>query len=121
LLDRAAIPDSLVVELDAPDQPPPFSIPTFEAVCQITNEALSNVVRHANASLLQIAVSPDGEEFRIVIADNGRGFDLKHPRRSGLGLRNIQQRALLHGGRVDIDTAPGAGTRLTIIIPMSGA
>lgn len=119
LVTRLHIPQHITVEINAPDQPPPFISATFEAICQIANEALSNAVRHAHASHITISTQLDQRLFQIVITDDGQGFDLATVRsHNGLGLRNIHQRALLYGGQVNIETAPGAGTRLTITIPV---
>ncbi len=119
MLNQVHIPEKLKVSLEAPSMRAPFPPTTFEAICQIAHEAVSNVVRHADATNLSIRVSSDEDLFRIVITDDGRGFDVASVRpRSGLGLRNIQQRARLHGGYVEIKSAPGEGTRLTITIPI---
>jgi signal transduction histidine kinase len=115
---RLHVPDTVTVEIQAPDIPPPLSPLAFEAVCQMAQEAISNTLRHANASHINISTSQDESAFQVVIADDGQGFDLGDTsKRAGLGLRNIQQRALLSGGQVHIDTAPGRGTRLTITVP----
>lgn len=119
LVERLHVPRHIAVEINAPDQPPPFTPATFEAICQIANEALSNAVRHAHATRISISTQLDQNLFQIVIADDGQGFDLETVRHhNGLGLHNIQQRARLYGGQVNIETAPGRGTRLTITIPM---
>jgi signal transduction histidine kinase len=119
LLDRLHIPSSIHVEIDAPDEPPPFRPATFEAICQIANEAISNAVRHANAHSIKISTHQDLDLFQIVITDDGQGFDLEQMgAHEGLGLRNIQQRAYLYSGHVHIETAAGSGTRLTITIPV---
>jgi signal transduction histidine kinase len=55
----------------------------------------------------------------ITITDNGKGFDPQHlTHQDGLGLHNIQQRAALYGGQIEIDTQLNRGTRLTIRIPV---
>ncbi len=119
LLTRVHIPQKLSVEIEAPDLRAPFAPHTFEALCQITHEAISNTIRHADATHLKIIVSYRDEVVEVQIADNGRGFDSSEAQDcKGLGLRNIQQRARLHGGRVDILTAPGQGTQLTVNIPI---
>lgn len=118
LLNRLYVPSELHVEIDAPEEPPPFTVATFEAVCQIANEAISNAVRHADASHLVIRTLYEQDRFQITIVDDGKGFDLAAiDEYSGLGLRNMRQRARLYDGNVHIDTAPGQGTRLTITIP----
>jgi signal transduction histidine kinase len=119
IVDRLSVPASITVEIDAPDTPPPFTPATFEAICLIANEAISNAVRHAKARNIKIATQQKHDLFQIVIIDDGQGFDLNDiSQREGLGLNNIQQRARLYGGQVTIETAPGKGTRLTIAIPV---
>ena len=122
VLARLHVPDTVTVEIEAPDLPPPLSPQAFEAVSQMVHEAISNTLRHARASYVKVSTYQDESSFQILIADDGQGFDLNDAsRRAGLGLRNIQQRALLNGGQVHIDSAPGQGTRLTIIIPTQPA
>lgn len=119
MVGRLHIPQTLTVEIDASDDYPPFTALTFEAICQIVNEAISNAIRHSEASHLKISAHENKTAFHITIADDGKGFDLNGMNNdSGLGLRNIQQRALIYGGHVEIDTSPGQGTRLTITIPV---
>lgn len=118
LVNRLHLPTTLHVEIDAPEIAPIFPQAIFEAICQIINEAMSNVVRHANASSLKVTVRQDDRNFDAVIIDNGTGFELPDASQlSGLGLRNIQTRARLYGGQVHIDSAPGKGTTVTIHIP----
>ena len=114
-------PGSMAVELDATDIPLPFPPPTFEAICQMANEAISNVMRHARANHLRVSAHLDDDVFQLRIADDGQGFN---PTRMdgdhhGLGLRNIQQRARLHGGHIHIDSTPGRGTTITLTIPVT--
>ena len=118
LLNRLYIPDTLQIEIHAPEEPPPFTPSTFESICQIANEAISNAVRHADATCLVISTQNDQHRFQITISDDGKGFDAKAAReQNGLGLRNMEQRARMHGGHVNIQTALGEGTTLTITIP----
>lgn len=116
---RLHVPDSLEVRIDAPEQHPPFMPATFDAICQIANEAISNAIRHANAHQITITAHQSADAFQIVITDDGQGFDPDIlPEQDGLGLRNIQQRARIHNGEVLIETAPDQGTRLIINIPV---
>ncbi len=117
LVNGLNVPESMQIEIDAPHHKPPFTAATFEAICQIANEAISNAVRHADASKITIAVSYDDELFQCSITDNGKGFNMNMVPNKGLGLRNIQQRARLYNGYVHISTSPGEGTHLTITIP----
>jgi len=119
ILKRLHVPDDVEIAVDAPEKEPPFTPATFESICLMVNEAVSNAVRHADASQIRLNVAQDDGWFCIEIKDNGRGFNphemVNH---SGLGLRNMQQRARLFGGTVEIDTEIGAGTVLTINIPI---
>lgn len=119
MISRLHVPESLRIQIEAPNARPLFTPATFEAICQMVNEAVSNAVRHAQASSITITTQQANDQFVIIVADDGRGFDPEQlPNQAGLGLRNIQQRAALHGGQVLIDSAPGKGTRLTINIPV---
>jgi signal transduction histidine kinase len=118
VIARLKLPEDMTLTLDAPDDYPPFTPGVFEGICQIVNEAVSNVVRHAGASHLEVSARESEHLFEIVIADDGKGIDQKDAKRAdGLGLRNMQQRALIYRGRISIDSEPGKGTRITLTIP----
>jgi signal transduction histidine kinase len=75
--------------------------------------ALSNAARHAGASSVDVEVVVDGEDVRLVVRDDGRGFDPSETRERGLGLRNMRVRAERLGGAIEVRSAPGgAGTTL---------
>lgn len=84
----------------------------------IALEALNNALRHAAATHVTVRVESDGEGagMRMTIEDNGKGFD---PDSSfpGLGLRTMRERAAAAGGNLQIDSAPGAGTRVHCVLP----
>jgi len=115
---RLHIPPSLAIEIDAPRRLPPFPPPVLEAVCQITYEALSNVVRHADADHVRIGAVETENAFQLVVEDDGQGFEGDESDHEGLGLRNIQQRARIHGGSIRIQSNSGSGTCLTLTIPL---
>lgn len=122
MLGRLYVPSTLRIEINAPDEPPPFTPSTFQGVCQIANEAISNAVRHADATHLVISTLYDQNRFQITIQDNGKGFNAAALKEhNGLGLHNMQQRAQLYGGHVTIKSTPGQGTSLTITIPVNTA
>ena len=119
VLARLHIPDTLTIEVDAPDRQPPFAPPVVEAVCQIAYEAVSNIVRHADATQASIIVTESADQFQMVIADNGRGLGSgAGTEQDGMGLRNIMQRARIHGGEVVIEDVPDGGTRVTLTLPI---
>ncbi len=85
----------------------------------ITREALSNIARHSGATRVTIELGRDEDAARLIVTDNGRGFDAALPRSARQhGLANLKSRADTIGGRLDIVSEPGAGTRLTAIVPL---
>ncbi|MGB1287423.1 MAG: GAF domain-containing protein [Aggregatilineales bacterium] len=119
LVTRLHIPDSIKTTIDAPDNPMPFLPSVTEGILLIAGEALSNAVRHSNASEIQLISRQTDEFFGIRITDDGDGFDTDNlTGSSGLGLRNMQHRIQLYGGTLDIESVPGTGTTLNIRIPV---
>jgi signal transduction histidine kinase len=119
VLARLHIPEGLTIRVNAPDRQPPFAPPVVEAVCQIAYEAVSNIVRHADATEATMTVTESTNQFQLVIEDNGRGMDGRMPsEHGGLGLPNIMQRARIYGGDVQIGNADGGGTRVVLTVPL---
>ena len=85
-------------------------------------EAFNNSARHARATRLELEVGVADDRLRCRIEDDGAGFDVASaaPRRAkgGLGLRGIRERVTALGGRLEVRSAPGRGTRLELEIPM---
>jgi signal transduction histidine kinase len=85
----------------------------------LVREALSNVARHSRASQAWVSVRDVGSEMVLEIRDNGVGFDANAVRAEGHhGLINLRQRAAAAGGRLELDTMPGTGTRLVVRVPV---
>ena len=82
------------------------------AVYRFVQEALSNVTRHAGATRLDVELSANGHGLEVTVRDNGRGFD--HDTVAGLGLSGMAERARLVGGKLEVASAPGRGTSLTL-------
>jgi signal transduction histidine kinase len=101
--------------------------PEFEtALYRIFQEALSNVIRHSNASQVNITLSRDNGILTGEITDNGRGFNPEEvsasgTRPSGLGLVGMQERVVQYGGKIDISSRFGKGTRISIQLPLGEA
>lgn len=82
-------------------------------------EALTNVVRHAHARQIDITWRKTDHQYHLVVEDDGVGFDLEAVPASGHhGLRHLQQRAELLGGRVHIHSRPRQGTRVELVVPL---
>jgi signal transduction histidine kinase len=91
----------------------------IETVCfRIAQEALSNVARHARARQVEVTLALQDGAFEITVRDDGVGFNVER-QRSGLGLVGMNERAELAGGRLDIESAPGAGTTVRARFPLS--
>lgn len=89
------------------------------AAFRIVQESLTNIARHAQARAVSVHVSFAGERLRLMVLDDGRGFDPAAALQSAasLGLFGMQERAAMAGGILRIDSAPGRGTRLELDLP----
>lgn len=86
-------------------------------VFRIVQEALGNAIRHAGASRIRIGVAADGDELSVEVADDGRGCDPQRALAAGGGLSGMRQRLRLHGGRLEITSAAGAGLQVRAALP----
>lgn len=87
---------------------------------QATQEALTNVTKHAQARRVAIRLSSVGDYLRLEIEDDGRGFNVPRTLRAGrgLGLQGMRERVMLAGGGLRIASKPGAGTRIVLEVPL---
>jgi signal transduction histidine kinase len=92
-------------------------------VYRIVQEALSNVAKHAGAGRVEITMRREGGHLVATVRDDGRGFDVGavlESRERGLGIFGMQERAQLAGGYLDLQSAKGAGTTVTLVLPLKG-
>ena len=98
--------------------------PVETAMYRIVQEALTNVIKHSHATQAIVHLVRHADELVCSIADNGRGFDTKapsvHTHNQGLGLIGMRERAASLGGTFSIDSSPGKGTTLKIVVPLKG-
>jgi signal transduction histidine kinase len=85
---------------------------------RIVQEALTNIVKHAQAERVSIVVRRRGDRVAAVIEDDGRGFAPGEARADGLGLLGMRERLALVGGTIVIESGPGAGTTLVAEVPV---
>jgi signal transduction histidine kinase len=91
---------------------------------RIVQEAVTNVVRHANAVHLWVALAESSGEITVEVRDDGVGFE-KGPLQSSaggwmsLGLRGMQERARIEGGILEVSSRPGIGTTVRALIPIN--
>jgi signal transduction histidine kinase len=86
-------------------------------VYRLVQEALTNVIKHAHASHVDVTARSVGGEIQISVSDNGEGFD-PLAATTGRGLRGMQERIELLGGRIEVSSRPGAGTEITATVPL---
>jgi PAS domain S-box-containing protein len=84
-------------------------------VYRIIQEQLNNILKHAQATHVSIELNKENEQISLLVKDDGKGFDPRM-RRKGVGISNIISRAELYNGKVEIDSAPGKGCRLEVIL-----
>jgi signal transduction histidine kinase len=96
-----------------------LDLPAAVEACalRIIQEAVINVRRHAAASCCEVSVIPGVDALRIEIVDNGIG--LTEPRRAGIGMRSMTERASEIGGSVSFRSEAGRGTRVSVQLPVS--
>src|ERR671912_540403 len=118
-LNRQATPEReirLVVEKGFP-----VSLPGKESVelLRILQEALANVRRHSGARNVEVGLRTDDESIQIEVADDGQGFD-PGSARAGMGLVGMRERVEGLGGKIEVRSRPGEGTKVTVRVPVGG-
>jgi signal transduction histidine kinase len=90
---------------------------------RITQEALTNILRHAHAKRVSVLLERRTEKVSLIVEDDGVGFEMETAlqapgKRNKLGLLGMQERVRLAGGTLDIESTPGSGTTLYIRLPL---
>jgi PAS domain S-box-containing protein len=85
---------------------------------RIVQEGLNNILKHSQAKSAHITLERDLREVRLFMEDGGQGFN-PNELHKGMGLKNMTERARILGGRLKLDSSPGKGVRVEIIIPIS--
>jgi signal transduction histidine kinase len=93
---------------------------TLDEVYQVVREALRNSLSHAAASTIRTSIDIAPHEIRVAVNDDGVGFDVRSPGRTGEGITSMRDRVEVLGGRLSLVSAPGAGTRVDVMIPLRG-
>jgi signal transduction histidine kinase len=114
----------LGIDLDAAPEvarvPPGLNTTVFRVV----QEAVSNALRHARATLIRVTLRAESDALRVVVEDDGVGFDpeavgQRVKRGEHLGLLGMTERVRNAGGTIELDSRPGAGSRLKVTIPFA--
>lgn len=111
----------LAVETNVHDQEAPVHPLVATTTFRIAQEALTNVKRHAGASMVRIELVGSASEIDLTIADNGRGIDMAALERAqSLGITGMRERAQLVGGTLSISAERGQGTTIRLVAPRHG-
>ena len=113
---RGAIRYRLTLDSEAPDLG--LDQRQTSAIFRVLQESLSNIVRHAQASEVEVALAQDADAIVLRISDNGIGMQPgDHGKRAAFGLKSIRERVHALGGELRIDSQAGRGTALAIHLP----
>ena len=112
------------IGLDVPASTP-RATPDIETACfRIAQEALTNALRHAAATMINVTLAVQDDAIALTVRDNGKGFDVRVAHRNalagtGFGLLGMQERTQLAGGQLKLDSRPGAGTTVHARFPLT--
>ncbi|HWH41415.1 MAG TPA: PAS domain-containing sensor histidine kinase, partial [Usitatibacter sp.] len=111
---RTGIACELAMSGDELDLPDPYATALF----RVLQESLTNVARHAEASLVEVTLERDDTHVMLTVRDNGKGFATADPRKpNSFGLLGLRERAYLLGGQSRISSEPGRGTTVELQLP----
>jgi len=96
-----------------------LSLDVEQAIYRVSQEALANVARHSHARRVDISLVYNGDSVQLSLADDGCGFDAS-VKSQGMGLRSIRERVSSIHGTVQVQSAPGHGTRILVQVPTKG-
>jgi nitrate/nitrite-specific signal transduction histidine kinase len=116
--EQAKLPVTFEVHGPVPTIPAPAAV----QVTRIVQEALTNVRKHAEATAVAVTLEVEGDRLLVRITDDGRGFDVAAVQEAAgarFGLETMRERAEGIGGTLDIASAPGRGTTITLAVPLA--
>ena len=122
-LERQGARLGLTIDLDDDLRDVRYPAPVETTCFRVAQEAVTNVVRHANAQAVRVALRRNGAQLELVIQDDGAGFDvsaarLRASQGHSMGLLGMEERAALIGGKLAIASSPGCGTTVTAHVPI---
>lgn len=113
--DQTSVTTNLVINGTVTDIDKDRSI----ALYRIFQEALTNVMRHSEATRVEVSLQVEGENVQLMVRDNGRGISKQQiSDRNSLGILGMRERVYFIGGMIEIAGAPGAGTCITVDLPL---
>jgi signal transduction histidine kinase len=120
LLHELSQRTGIVVSLDAEEAALDFGEPLASSLYRMAQEALTNVVRHAEATEAQVAIAVEDDRLVLTVRDNGKGYDAEvAARRKSYGVLGIRERAYTLGGTARIERIETGGTLVEIVVPVA--
>lgn len=104
--------------VQVPDNLPALSDAKAIGLFRILQEALTNVMRHAQAHTVELTLAMDGSDLRLTISDDGVGFVQPEGRAVSFGLVGMRERVLIMGGQLSLHSELGEGTTLSVMVPL---
>jgi signal transduction histidine kinase/ligand-binding sensor domain-containing protein len=123
LLNKVAGTSGLAIQSELDDVDAIFDDDAEMSIYRIIQESLSNVLKHAEASTVQVFLKTSGRNLTVLVSDDGKGFDpnkaeITEADKGGFGLLGISERVKMLGGTQEIESPPGKGTTILIKIPI---
>jgi PAS domain S-box-containing protein len=124
MAERFGENQKLQITFENSDEPKPLTDHVKVLLYRSIRELLINIAKHADAKVVRVALSKANDEIKIVVADDGKGFnissqDIKSAGSKGFGLFSVRERLTHIGGRIDIQSAGGRGTTVTLLAPLN--
>ncbi|MFJ2365735.1 PAS domain S-box protein [Pseudomonas sp. NPDC087697] len=104
--------------VQVPDNLPTLSDAKAIGLFRILQEALTNVMRHAQAHTVELTLVLEGDELCLTVSDDGIGFVAPTGRPTSFGVVGMRERVLIMGGQLSLDSEPGEGTTLSVRVPL---
>lgn len=117
LADSVSQSSGIAFKLDLPEESPSYPSHLEIAAYRMLEQVLDNVTQHAYATRVNIALQEKDGQLKIVVSDNGVGFDPHETPSGAYGLCSLRERAAYLGGHAEILSAPGKGTQVSISLP----
>ncbi|MGE5295156.1 MAG: PAS domain S-box protein, partial [Solirubrobacterales bacterium] len=124
LVEQLAAHENLRYHFEATEEDKPLTEQIRTLLYRAARELLLNIIKHAEATNVSIRIDRQNKSVRMVIEDDGKGFDVSQLQRTarqqeGFGLFSIRERLTYVGGKFTIESQPGHGTKVTLVAPLN--
>jgi signal transduction histidine kinase len=124
LVEQLAARENLRYHFETTEDDKPLTEQIRSLLYRAARELLLNIIKHAEATNVSIRIDRQNKSVRMVIQDDGKGFDVSQLQRTarqqeGFGLFSIRERLTYVGGKFTIESQPGRGTKVTLVAPLN--